>query len=202
MHLKTAADGGVIATVSFVGKSASKEEKKRLEKLNKRIMNGAQSPPYIRLDVPPTLAQTISLFHLCPEQQFPLKIMVHTLTADAKGEAPEQLLLSILGGAGTGKSEVIKAFLWHAYQHSLHDRIAVTSYTWKAALLVGNEHNPAYSTSTLFGTEHKHNKVNGGSSKCMNLLHPGIRFVVHDEISFDSQAHFGVRTKFIFNGMV
>ena len=186
-------DGTFKAKVSFVDAiTATAAEKKKLLEQNKRLLKGSSPPPYIRLASPPTVQHTISLFRLDTEQQFPLRIMIHTLESDVKGEAPDQLLMSIMGGAGTGKSEVIKAFLWHAYQHGLNDRIAVTSYTWKAALLVGNEHNPAFSTTSLFGTAHKYNKTNGGTNKCMSLLHPNIRFVIHDELSFDSQAHFGV----------
>lgn len=98
---------------------------------------------------------------------------------------------------GTGKSEVNQAVLWYAFQHNASDMVVVTSYTWKAALLLSTPFNQGYSTSMLFGTnvrtgEQSNRRTPGTSDKSQHLLSPSVRLILHDEISFDRQEHFGV----------
>ena len=99
---------------------------------------------------------------------------------------------------GTGKSEVNKAFLWYAYQLRASQLVVVTSYTWKAALLLGTPYNPGYSTTLLFGTNtgqqsRGRRRVPGTATTCLKLFTSSVRIILHDEISFDSQHHFQVR---------
>jgi len=96
---------------------------------------------------------------------------------------------------GTGKSEILKAFLWYAFQHKMTSLIAVSAYTWKAATLVGSSANPGMSTTQLFGTTTTYNRRsgNGGSKKSQANFNSEIRFLLVDEISFCSKIHFMVR---------
>ena len=45
-----------------------------------------------------------------------------------------QVLMITSGGPGSGKSRIIKAFLWFAFQHGLSQTIGVVSFAWRAAL--------------------------------------------------------------------
>jgi hypothetical protein len=133
------------------------ETQQQLQAIERRLHDGAP-PPYAPLvdtrgrRIRPTPAVCARLFRLCPEQSFAFFLMADTLLAEAASQnnlslpPPQQLLMAILGKAGTGKSEVFRAFLWLAYQHDLHRMIAVTSYTWKAAVLVSSPHNRGNST--------------------------------------------------------
>ncbi|GAX85827.1 hypothetical protein CEUSTIGMA_g13242.t1 [Chlamydomonas eustigma] len=137
-------------------------QKDTMEKLNNALAL-KQPPPYIKFSAsepPPTPQFTTSLFNLCDEQKFALNVLTDLLLKEGdamkSGVLLPQQLIKILGHAGTGKSEIIKAYLWHAFQHGLiSDLIAVTSYTWKAALLIGTDHNPGYTSCTFYGTTHK-----------------------------------------------
>lgn len=99
---------------------------------------------------------------------------------------------------GTGKSEVNKAVLWYAFQHNASKLLIVTSYTWKAALLLGNLFNPGYSTNMLFGTNiafqksKNRQRTPGTAPRSQHLMSSSVRVILHDEISFDYQEHFGV----------
>jgi hypothetical protein len=67
------------------------------------------------------------------------------------------------------------------------------AYTWKAAQLLGNPYNPGYSTSTACGIPCAGQRATVGTSdKAMAIMHPEVRFVLIDEISFVSQKHLGV----------
>jgi hypothetical protein len=116
------------------------------------------------------------------------------------GEPCDHLLLTVFGGPGSGKSEILAAFLWHAYQHGCSDMVAVVSYTWKAALLVGTTSNPGCSTTTFFGTPTANRRATqhgplkpGNTKRCREHLHQDVRFVVWDEHSFTDLVHFAVR---------
>lgn len=93
-----------------------------------------------------------------------------------------------------GKSEVNKCFLWYAWQHGADKKVVVCSITWKAALLLGTEHNPGQSTTRLFGTNTRagQKRVPGTTAFSRELLHADVRFILHDEVSFDSQKHYAV----------
>jgi hypothetical protein len=84
--------------------------------------------------------------------------------------------------------------LWYAWQHNASQLLIVTSFTWKAALLLGTPSNPGYSTTMLFGTNRGdvNKRTPGTSPKSQHLLNASVRIILHDEISFDNQEHFGV----------
>lgn len=105
-------------------------------------------PPFIRLEIPPTITDTILLFTLNRLQALAFAAVASRLQQQlAKQPMQDQLLALLLGGPGTGKSQVLQALEWFAYQHDIHQRIAVTAYTWRAALHVSTPSNPACSTS-------------------------------------------------------
>ena len=113
-------------------------------------------------------------------------------------EVQPQLLFLLLGDPGTGKSQVLKALEWFAFQHQAAHRIAVTAYTWRAALHVSNDTYPARSTSTFFGIDsmknHKlHPSPNIRQRTQQNLT--DVWFSLTDEISFVDQVHFAAMHK-------
>jgi Helitron helicase-like domain at N-terminus len=172
----------------------------RIAALNKALEDGGQ-PPYVRLqnDERPSMAATSDLFRLCEKQRFAFFMMAATFDAELRNETNiPQLKMALLGGAGTGKSEVNQALLWYAFQHQACSALAVMAYTWKAAQLLGNPYNPGYSTSTACGIScGRSNKTPGVSEKAMAIINPEVRIVLIDEISFVSQQHLGVSHCFL-----
>jgi hypothetical protein len=170
-------------------------EAELIRALNEKLRERTQ-PPYIHLkdDQRPSMAATSDLFRLCDKQRFAFFMMASTLDAELRGERDlPQLKMALLGGAGTGKSEVNQALLWYAFQHRACNALTVMAYTWKAALLLGNPYNPGYSTSTACGIPCVGQRATlGTSEKAMAIMHPEVRFVLIDEISFVSQKHLGV----------
>jgi len=167
--------------------------------LNRALEYGQSKPPNVKLKGgPPSTETTVKLFKLCSEQEFSLRIMVDTLEREAEAErtgirpnADEQLLMTIHGGPGVGKSEVFAAFLWHAIQHNLHELVAVISYTWKAGMLVGQPpFIPGYSSTTFMGTGRDNKAGKEISDMAQSFLHPRLRILLWDENSFTGQSHF------------
>lgn len=97
--------------------------------------------------------------------------------------------------AGAGKSKIISALLWHLFQHDASRLVVVTSYTWKAAAMIGTPHNPAYSSCSTFGINPRTNpRVNGASAIANTLLNPDVVLIIDDEISLTPQTHLHVST--------
>jgi hypothetical protein len=92
---------------------------------------------------------------------------------------------------GAGKSKIIAALLWHLFQHEASHLVLVTSYTWKAADLIGTPHNPAFSSCTTFGIN-KRTPVPGDTLASRTLITPDVAIIINDEISFTDQAHLQV----------
>jgi hypothetical protein len=164
---------------------------------NVAIASGA-APPFILARDAPTEEQTVSLFHLCPEQARPFLLFARAFLSEKVRAAQRldgvrvnepipQLLLLVTGKAGTGKSECAKAFLWFTFQHRHAHLVGVTSYTWKAALLLGNEHNPGYSTSTFFGINAFQPHSIAGSA--LEVFDADKYMLLLDEGSFTGQRH-------------
>lgn len=93
--------------------------------------------------------------------------------------------------SGAGKSKIIAALLWHLFQHEASHLVLVTSYTWKAADLIGTPHNPAFSSCTTFGINIR-TPVPGDTLASRALLTPDVVLIINDEISFTDQAHLQV----------
>lgn len=102
--------------------------------------------PYLKLDRPPTLDETSALFKLSTNQELAFKVITTALTeavehqqrtacdSAARITEPEQLYAATIGDAGAGKSQVVHAFLWHAWQHKINDRVGICAPQWRAAL--------------------------------------------------------------------
>jgi hypothetical protein len=102
--------------------------------------------PYLKLDRPPTLDETTTLFKLSTNQELTFKVITTALTGSVEHQQrlacnpaaritePEQLYAATIGDAGAGKSQVVHAFLWHAWQHKINDRVGICAPQWRAAL--------------------------------------------------------------------
>eukprot|EP00798_Chlamydomonas_sp_ICE-L_P015025 gene15025-21096_t len=182
-----------IAKIVIVGPANDDEEYvQHLLQLNNKVDAGG-APLYIHCSKEPTLDETVQLFKLCPEQALPFKVMARTLKAEGTEgmEKPAQLKCSILGQAGTGKSEILKAFPWYAFQHKLTSLIIVSAYTWKAGTLVGSSSNPGVTTTRAFGTKTTYTrfKQNGDTIRARDIFDSRKCFLLVDEISFISSEH-------------
>lgn len=105
--------------------------------------------------------------------------------------------------AGSGKSSIIAAVLWHLFQHRSSDLVAITSYTWKAAQLISTPANPGYSSMTTFGIPMKRTAASqiGESDACKHIMHDRVVMVINDEISFSPQCHLAVRSNDCVRGV-
>ena len=72
--------------------------------------------------------------------------------------------------------------------------VLVTSFTWKAADLVGTPHNPGFSSCTTFGINpmSRSRQTPGTSAATQALVNPDVVLIINDEISFTYQAHLQV----------
>lgn len=80
-----------------------------------------------------------------------------TLLLETSDRRRPQLQMAITGGpAGTGKSQVVRAWQWWGFQHDLLDRMAVLAYT-RAADNVTTPVKTALSTcrSNFFGVHNR-----------------------------------------------
>jgi hypothetical protein len=101
---------------------------------------------------------------------------------------------------GAGKSKIISALLWHLFQYDASHLVMVTSYTWKAATLIGTQYNPGFSSSTAFGIN-LHSKRLGvfhSTAASRALLNPSVVMIINDEISFTDQAHLHVCVEYTY----
>ena len=70
------------------------------------------------------------------DQQQAFMLYAQLLLAEAAGVRQPPVCSVLTGKAGSGKSRVLQALLWFAYQHRCESLIALVSYTWRAALHV------------------------------------------------------------------
>jgi hypothetical protein len=77
---------------------------------------------------------------------------------------------------GAGKSKIINALLWHLFQYDATHLVIVTSYTWKAADLIGTPYNPGFSSCTTFGINPKAKDKGslGNSAASQTLVNPNV----------------------------
>jgi hypothetical protein len=209
-YLQECNPGGVISQVELLSRQRTAEATLlEIEEMNRALRDGERKPPFILLDALPSIHDTVQLFKLCSEQEFPFRVLVKTLheedeaAREIRPKRPVQLLGSVFGGPGSGKSEIFKAFIWYAFQHGHSHRILVVSYTWKAAILVGEpKHNPGIASTTAFGVGKQldpkqqkrcktdNAKKSSSSSLSDQLLHKDLWFVLWDEHSFTNLSHF------------
>jgi hypothetical protein len=139
-------------------------------------------PPEIMLQERPLEDDTIALFRLCKEQGQCFKIINRTLMAEKAGEKPPQLRMLIMGQAGTGKSEVMKAVIWHSFQHEISRYIGASAYQWKAALLLRTANFSAVSCCAFFGVNNfKKYDTGGHSDSCKSNFNSDVRLLFIDE---------------------
>ncbi|PNW79178.1 hypothetical protein CHLRE_09g403367v5 [Chlamydomonas reinhardtii] len=110
--------------------------------------NPGAEPPYVLCpeDSQPTPEDTARLWNLSDDQQQAFMLYAQLLLAEAAGVRQPPVCSVLTGKAGSGKSRVLQALLWFAYQHRCESLIALVSYTWRAALhLPQPRHVPLYS---------------------------------------------------------
>lgn len=101
----------------------------------------------------------------------------------------------ITGMPGAGKSQLLKAFIWHAFQHHREHQLLVCSYTWRAALNVSYPPCPAMSTTKLFGLNPFDPNAPPGKKQTDSKVRymqdrlDAARFLIIDELSLLGQRH-------------
>jgi hypothetical protein len=156
-------------------------------------------PPFVKMQHPPNIADTVRLWTLNKTQAMAFALLAtrmheHNDSCQLGSSPPDkQLLMLLLGEPGTGKSQVIKALEWYAFQYSWCDKIGVAAYTWRAALHISNSSFPAQSTSTFYGIDsvkgHKLQESTNVQHRTRTNLE-GRWLLVTDEVSFVSAPHF------------
>lgn len=139
---------------------------------------------------PPTIIDTIHLFTLSPDQQIAFLRWATILDAEHNGQRVPQLRMVLSGEAGCGKSRVIKALLWYAFQTHKTYLIAATAYTWRAAVPLSTPDHPGVSTSCLFGINPvKNNTLKGTVFDLQSMRLRMARIIIIDEMSQLAQDH-------------
>lgn len=154
---------------------------------------GAHPPDNIKLALRPTIAQTATLYGLDHEQLLPFVLAAEKLLLGSLDKPLPPLRLALMGKAGTGKSKVLTALLWLAFQHDKSQSIAVLSYTWRAVLHISTRNNMGVSTTTFFGIDmfSKDLRITDKDlQKLYGNLNPEVHFIFVDEIGFIDCHHF------------
>jgi hypothetical protein len=150
-------------------------------------------PPYLPVagGTPPSVQDTIDLFTLSSDQAVVFDLLASLLLEEKAGRKQPQRRVVLSGQPGSGKSQVLHALLWFAYQHDCSSLIAVVSYTWRAALHVTTATHTGLSTSNFYGVCCKYPsgpQKPAQYGKVQEYLR-GKRLIFHDEYSFIDQAH-------------
>ncbi|PNH01683.1 hypothetical protein TSOC_012413 [Tetrabaena socialis] len=111
-------------------------------------LSAGSTVPYILLDEPPTIEKTIQLFTLASEQGVAFMQMARAFLAQKQHVPHRPCRIIIIGGPGTGKSQIVKALLWFVYQHGYTHWLTTTAYTWTAVLQLNTPLHRGYSTTT------------------------------------------------------
>ncbi|GLC43695.1 hypothetical protein PLESTM_001505500 [Pleodorina starrii] len=149
-----------------------------------------EAPPYVLLpsDQLPTPDETIALFTLSDDQAAPFRLYADVLLAEKAGRRLPPITAILTGKPGTGKSQVVLALLWFAFQHRCTDLVAVVSYTWRAALHDTTPGNIGITTTTFFATA---GRFTSAARTRLERNLSGVRLIVMDEFSTCSLAHMG-----------
>ncbi|GLC39980.1 hypothetical protein PLESTF_001816800 [Pleodorina starrii] len=161
-----------------------------------RTIAPTEEPPYVRLpaDQLPSPEDTARIFRLDDEQRPPFLKFAYTLLAEARGRSdllPPPLLGLIPAPAGAGKSHCIMALEWFAFQHSLSEMLAISSYTWRGALQITTPSNTGMSTTTLFGLgdRKRRGELTGEQKRKLQNRLCGVRLLIIDEAYFIGLPH-------------
>jgi len=119
--------------------------------------------------------------------------MASTLQAHLNGESNiPQLRMVVTGEPGTGKSRILLAFLWYAYQHGASDYVAILAYTWRAALQISTPTHNAVTTCRFFGLNQDSSILEQRRQLVQDNLADPLRFIAIDELSFLDARHFAM----------
>ena len=168
-------------------------------------------PPYVRMAVPPTPCHAAEdVWRLSPSQRTAFRELAEVLLLEKRADAldaamgpvgalaprPQQVLFWLQGEPGTGKSQVYKAVLWFAWQHDYSSAIAVVSYQWRAAHMIGTDANPGCSTTTFFKVADSEGSGRRGrprsSHQARDIVQQNlrsVRLILEDEMSFGNCGH-------------
>jgi hypothetical protein len=156
------------------------------------VVKAGEVPPFVKTPAPPSILETIQVCGLNYKQSLAFALVADRLLQRLAGNQPrDQLLALLLGGPGTGKSRVILALEWFAFQHDASRCLAVTSYAWRAAMHLSTKHNPAYSTCTFYGIDpirdELFDKPQHQNRRADHLT--DVWLAITDEVSFIGQSH-------------
>jgi hypothetical protein len=158
-----------------------------------QLMAAAPHPQmrFDRLVRAPSIEQTRHIWTLDQDQSVIFLILAHHLMGEPLPELESPLNnLLLLGPPGTGKSRVIQALIWHAFQHNKLHLLATTAYTWKAALNISCPELPALSTSRLFEINIRGRSNSGPTALGRLQANLGnVKIVIVDEVSFIKLQH-------------
>jgi len=138
----------------------------------------------------PSIKDAADTWNLTDDQRLPFFALATTLSAHLQGEDPPQLRMLVSGEPGSGKSRIILAFLWYAYQMGASNMIAVMAYTWRAALHITSPTHADVSTCNFFGLLTSSGSIGQPlRSRVETNLEEPLWSLLIDEISFFSGGH-------------
>ncbi|PNH02845.1 hypothetical protein TSOC_011137 [Tetrabaena socialis] len=159
-----------------------------------RIAPGT-TPPYIPMDTPPTIDQTIQLFTLASAQGVAFMQLARAFLAQKRHAVHRPCRAIIIGGPGTGKSQIVKALLWFVFQHDHSAWLTTTAYTWTAVLQLNTPYHRGYSTHTAFQLDAFERadcpRKNSSQAVQRYISDDGSGGLGFDEMSFISDSHWG-----------
>ena len=159
-------------------------------------------PSWKRLLQPPTQSQAIHLWGLRKMQALafikvtdPLLKFQRTAAGIPILKLEDQVLLLIVGEAGTGKSRVIRAVCWMAHQHRMADWLFLSSHQGRP---VANLRNPAVrgmTSSVLHKIDSRHGDKPSRTSASRTTLtehFAKLGMTITDEASLTAADHYAV----------
>ena len=152
----------------------------------------------------PSIAEAAHKWRLNFLQSFAFHLMANSFLQKPRGSHNEprgpaelstdnQLLMILNGEAGTGKSQVIKCFMWFVQQHGLADEVVATSFQGRP---VANLRNPAVrcvTSSMLFNVNSRAGNTITRNNHSVNRMQRDFQFlasVIQDESFLTCAEHF------------
>ena len=165
----------------------------------------SNEPSWERLPQPPTQSQAIHLWGLRKMQALafmkvtaPLLKMKRSAAGIPILNLEDQVLMIIVGEAGTGKSRVIRAICWMTHQYRIADWLVLTSFQGRP---VANLRNPAVrgmTSSVLHKVDSRHGEKAYHTAAARTTLSENfakLAMVITDEASLTSSDHLAVCNK-------